>query len=135
MSATPPTKDQEAVRAVLRRINDAWLTGHFDDLGQYFHENMVVVPPGYHMRLNGRDACVRSYRDFTAAATIDEFMLHDPSVEVVGDTATAMSRFDTVYRLEGKTYRESGFDLFVLNRTGDDWLAVFRTVIQLADGD
>lgn len=127
--------DREQVRATLDAINDAWLNDRLDDLPRYLHPDVVFVPPGHHLRLTGRDACVQSYRDFLAAARLNEIMAHEPAIDVFGDTAVAMYRFDADWVMDNQRYRESGYDLFVFTRTDDGWLASFRTQIPIEDDD
>jgi hypothetical protein len=47
MSFPAATNDRETVRQVLQRIDDAWQQGRTDELNALFHEDMVIVGPGF----------------------------------------------------------------------------------------
>lgn len=120
----PEMTVEETVAALTR----AWLDGRYEDLAGYFDPDVVLMPPGFTARVVGREACVQSYRDFGAAATIHEFTPAPPQVDVWGDTAVAVCPFSIVYEMQGATYDERGVDLLVLAREAGAWRVVFRTM-------
>jgi Domain of unknown function (DUF4440) len=90
---------------------------------------MVGVAPGFQARIEGRAACIRSYDDFLAAATVDEFDPSEPSVDICGDTAVATFGWEMAWSTNGQSHRESGHDLFVFSRENGRWWAVWRTML------
>lgn len=48
---------QEAVREVLSKIEAAWRNKEFEGLERCFHEDAVIVGPGYTEYARGRRAC------------------------------------------------------------------------------
>jgi len=116
------------VEETVAALNRSWLEGRYEDLAGYFHPDVVFVPPGFTARLAGREACVQTYRDFGAAATVREFTPAPPQVDVWGDTAVAACPFSIVYELAGTTYHERGVDLLVFAREAGAWLVVYRSM-------
>ncbi len=129
--------DQRAVWRAVEAINAAWTANSAAELpvalGNAFREDMVIVAPGFVQRLEGRDACVRSYVDFVDRAEIHDFDVADAAVDVLGDTAVATYRYDIAFTLEGERYDEAGRDLFVFARDGDRWRAAWRTMLPLVE--
>lgn len=114
----------------VRAINAAWRTGDVLGLRDRFHEDAVMVPPGFEGRSEGREACVRSYQEFTDNATVRRLDELDPQVDVVGDTAVVTYRFEISYEMGGETQHDAGRDVFVLVRSAAGaWQAVWRTVV------
>ena len=121
--------DRRAVAEIVLRINDAWRQGRYDELNTYFHPDVVVVPPGFSDSVVGRESCVQSYKDFTAAATIHEFVASEPVVEIWGETTVATCGFTIAYEMSGQSHREVGTDILVFTRERDTWLVVWRTLV------
>jgi uncharacterized protein (TIGR02246 family) len=128
MTSAEHSKDREAVRSLIQRINDAWRQGRLEELADYFHPDIVLVFPGFSGRGEGRAACVQSYVDFLGSATVHEYTESDHHIDVWGDTAVASYRFVMAWEMGGKHYREAGHDLFVFSRDQGQWRAVWRTL-------
>jgi hypothetical protein len=58
------------VREVIARIDAAWRLKKFDGLDECFHEDAVIVGPGYAEFGRGRAKCAESYREFAANAAV-----------------------------------------------------------------
>ena len=125
---------EREIRDIMMRINQAWLHGHVEDMPQYFDENVLVLPPGVRARVRGRDACVQSYQEFVRNAHVRDYVEHEFTVDVFGNTAIATYRFDITYDMKGKSYTDTGIDLFVFNRDTTGWKAVCRTMLPLHEG-
>ncbi len=119
---------EEAVRRVVRRIHELWLSKRYDEIGELLSEQVVIAPPGSGERIRGREAYVQSYREYDQAATTHEFSPGEPEIDIVGDVAIAVSPFSVVYEMNGETFRESGRDLLVFSRSADEWHVVWRTM-------
>ena len=120
--------DRDEVARIVKKINQAWRNLRFDELGDYFHERMVIVPPEFAGRAEGRETCVQSYRDFVQQAKVLASSESQPAIDLSGDTAVAVCPFDITYELNGQQYTESGRDLFVFARTDGRWQAIWRTL-------
>jgi len=89
--------------------------------------------PGFQGSICGRDALVSSFVEFCKNARVIEYEESDECVNVIGNCAIATFRFKMLY--ERATYREhsSGRDLWVFQKQGDRWIAVWRTMMELAE--
>jgi len=122
-------EDIEDIRGLLQKISEAWLKGDPDDLLEFFHEDLVIMSPDIERMGVGKTACIQSYKDFIAHATVHEYKEYDHTIDVWGDTAVSIYAFDVTYAMKGQTYNETGHDIFVYNREDDKWLVVWRMVI------
>ena len=114
---------------IVQRINRAWRRGDADGMGELFHADAVIVHPGFEGRTVGREACVESYREFTAQATVRRLAELDPQIDVVGDTAVVTYGFEIDYDMGRETRAEKGRDVFVLTRGKGSWRVVWRTLV------
>jgi uncharacterized protein (TIGR02246 family) len=119
-------------RAVVERINAAWRAGRAEEAAPLFHPDVILVTPNGE-RLVGRDAMVRSYAEFAAAAIVDEYAESRHEVDLVGATAWVSYHWEMAWRVGGDSYRERGRDVFLLARENDGWLVVRRQLI--SDGE
>jgi len=99
----------------------------------HLHPEITMAFPGFKGAIRGRDAFVASYVEFCANARVIEYEESDENIDVIGDSAIATFRFRMLY--ERATYREdsAGRDLWVFRKQGDRWIAVWRTMMELAE--
>ncbi len=114
---------------LLKEINETWVKGDPKRLADFFHENMVIVHPDFTTRGEGREVCVQSYLEFCNNAKVLDFKEMNHAVDRYGDTVVATYRFEITYEMNGETYDETGWDLFVLVRREGRWLVAWRTLI------
>ena len=125
--------DTDGAREHLRRINQAWLEGRPLDLGPLFHPDVVMVIPGFAGRAQGREVLVKGFVDFCSGARVESFEESDTQVDVVGRSAVASFAFSMVYEQGGARFRSTGRDLWIFEREGEEWLAVWRTMLDVTD--
>ncbi len=128
MASAQEEKHREEIRRLLKKINEAWLRGRPEELAAYFHANMVIVPPGFSGRAEGREACVQGYKDFVSQAKVREYKDAEPSIDLWGDTAVATYSWEIAYEMNGQDSREAGWDVFVFKGENAKWQAVWRTI-------
>jgi len=124
-------KERERVAAAMRQINDAWLRGRVEDLAASVHPEIVTVFPGFAGRAQGREGFLAGFRDFCANAIVHEFRQDDEQIDVAGATAVVSFRYEMLYERSGKRYRVTGRDLWVFEKSGPAWLAVWRAMLDL----
>jgi hypothetical protein len=124
---------RDAVLDALQRINRTWLEGRPRDLAPLLHPAIVMVFPGFSGRSEGRDAFIAGFVDFCENATMHEYRESDLQVDATADTAIVSFAFKMVYERLGARYRSTGRDFWVFSHRGDDWLAVWRTMFDLAE--
>ena len=115
----------------LRQINRAWLDRRIEDLVPMVHPEMVMVCPGFAGTVEGREDFLAGFRDFCENAKVHEFREHDHQVNVAGDVAVATFRYEMVYERAGQRSRSTGRDLWVLQKHAGNWIAVWRTMLEI----
>ena len=130
--STPERAHPEA-SDLLRRINRTWLEGRPRDLFPLLHPEIILAIPGSSSRVQGREALVEGFVDFCENAQVHTFEEHEHQVDVVGQTAVASYSFTMLYEREGQRFRSTGKDLWVFTRAGTEWLAIWRTMLDVTD--
>lgn len=121
-------RDASQLAQITSEINAAWVAGDIERATDHFHPRVVVVARGAAQRVEGRDACLQSYRDFTAHAVVHELTTGDPHIDLFGETAIVITPFRIDYEMNGVRSVERGRDVFVFARAGGRWVAVWRTL-------
>ncbi len=129
MTLAAEQHDQEQIRSLVSRINEAWLKGHTERLNECFHDDAVVKGPDLQEMARGREACVKSYADFIRMAIVKEFQAFEPVIDVFSNVAVVTSPWEIGYRMNDRDYHESGRDLLVFIREDGGWQVVWRTVL------
>jgi ketosteroid isomerase-like protein len=125
--------DGDAVAEALRKINQSWLEGRPLDMKPLLHSEIVMVVPGFAGRIAGRDAFLAGFVDFCQNVRIISFQEREHQVDQVGDTAVASFQFDMVYEREGSRYHCTGRDFWVFTRSAGQWLACWRTMLDMQE--
>jgi len=125
--------DVQQISHVLRRIVTAGMDGEVGELAHYLHDDVVMVFPEFAGRARGKPAMLSGFEDFATHATVHEHSESDEQIDISGDTAVGSYRFDLTYSRDGGRFRSSGRDLWVFQKIGDHWLAVWRTMLDLSD--
>jgi ketosteroid isomerase-like protein len=128
-----PSAAHDDVSRTLSSINQAWLEGRPLDLEALFDPKIVMLDPGGSY-IKGRTLLVESFVQMCANARGHGFEESDRQVDVFGSTAIASFAFTMVYERGGKKYRSTGRDLWVFSRGDGRWQAVYRTMLDLAEG-
>ncbi len=107
-----PTGEADSVfgiRALLRRINEAWLRGPRPDaeslLDDCFIDGVVFNGPGFVEVATGKRNCIAGYIEFANSAVIHEAILSDADVNCFGDTAIATYSWRLKYSVDGDTWK------------------------------
>lgn len=120
------TDDEKGAWAAVRAINAAWLRGTPGELGELFDEAAVIEDAEGKRLVEGRDACVASYRAFADEARVRRFVEAEPRVVLAGVTAIVGYRYEIEYELAGRDHREIGREVVVLARSSGRWRALWR---------
>lgn len=124
LDAKPEADARDDVWRTLRALNNAWTRGNPDDLVNYFHRDMVAITATGRERLEGRQACLASWKDFAGAATIHHWREFDPKIQLYGDTAVLTYYFDMSFEMNGQKIDIGGRDMFVFVKEDGRWWAV-----------
>jgi len=117
----------------LRRINEAWLSRRPEKMKPMLDEKIVMIYPGFVGRLEGQEAVIAGYVDFCEQALMISYQESDLQIDVVGATAVASYAFEMSYERKGDKYLSRGRDLWIFTRKQDEWVAVWRTMLDLTE--
>lgn len=117
----------------LRRINKAWISGEPENMRPLLDEKIVFVFPGFAGRTEGQDAFIAGYSDFCEHAIMISFQENDLRIEMSDTTAVADYGFEMTYDRNGKRYLSKGRDLWVFTRRQHEWLALWRTILDIEE--
>ena len=120
------------IRQTVKRVNEASRKGDIEALKHFCHKDVVIVPPGFVRRAEGRDTYLKSVEDFCAKGNILEYKEMSMKIDIFGDVAIVYYSYETKWEMKGKTFSETGNDVMVLSRNEGKWLLIWRTLIPLA---
>lgn len=119
----------DEIRRTLEELNSAWRNERFEELGQFFDENVIMKGPGFKDLVPGREALVQSYATFMKQAKVTELAESNHSIHSWSDTAVATYDWTISYERDGKMNRDSGQEMFVFTRRASRWVAVLRVML------
>ena len=117
---------QEAWKTI-QELNRAWAkVGNPDELRNYFHKDMVAITPTANLRIEGRAACVKGWKEFAKSAKIHYWKEKNPKVQIYGNGKFAIVTYywGISYDLAGKAVKTSGRDMFALVKEKGKWWVV-----------
>jgi general stress protein 26 len=114
----------------IETINNTFKRGTgFERLGSLFHDDVVMVLPGFAARMQGRDVCLKSYEDTCSQMKFHKLDALDEHVDVYGSTAVVSYKYEYTWEYHGKKLDDDGHEIMVFVRDGDDWKMAWRTLI------
>jgi len=122
---------KDEIRQTVLGINEASRRGDIEALKRFCHKDVVIVPPGFVQRAEGRDTYLKSVEDFCAKGTVREYKELSMKIDVFGEVAIVYYSYETKWEMKGKTFSENGNDVMVLGHYEDKWLLIWRTLIPL----
>jgi hypothetical protein len=127
---TSPTSSAHDVMAA---INQAWRENRPSEMYPYLHPDVTMVLPGFGAAVAGRDRLLDSFTEFCSNARVLEYEECDERIQVVGNVAVVHFRFDMLYERAQQRQRSTGRDVWVLERVGGMWFAVWRTMVDVRE--
>jgi hypothetical protein len=116
------------IRKVIRTIDAAWKTKQFDGLEDCFHENAVIVGPGFVEFAIGRVKCAESYREFASNADVLEYSESDHMLRTWQAAAVYTFSWKMTYRRDNGPKTEEGTDQLFLELCTSGWQVVWRCI-------
>lgn len=117
------------VQQMLERLNQAWKSRKFEELHQYFDDNIVMLGPGLKELVRGREGLVQSYVDFMTKSQVIEYRESNHFAHDFQTSAVAGYDWSMTWTAGDKTESESGKDMFVFERRDSRWVAVLRLML------
>ena len=119
----------------MRDLNTAWRDHRYKDLYEYFHDDVVMLPPGTGEPVVGIESMVQSYRQFVSMGTIHAFDITNLAVYEYGTVSMCHMRFEVDYEMESGRFREEGMEVYAIDTSGADPRVVWRTQIATKSSD
>ena len=129
-----PSAVRDVVHRTFLQLSAAWQGRRYDELEGLLAEDIVFALPGLEGRLEGAPAVVASYREFMERVTLTAYREETPAIDVWGDTAVLICRWQMEWLAGGVPNAESGHEVFVFRRSPNtdpqatSWRAVWRTM-------
>ena len=121
---------KQQLMEIVRTINKTCVEGKgFDKLAPFFHDDVVVVPPGFTSRAEGRDVCLKSYEDACSQMTFEKLDASEEQVDLYDSTAVVSYKYDCIWESKGKRLEDDGREILVCVQEGQDWKIAWRTLI------
>jgi len=97
----PNHKDiTDQLMRIVRTINQTCIEGKgFDALTALFHEDVVMVQPGFSARAKRRQVCLKSYEDACSRMTFQKHDASDEQLDGIGSTALRAYKYDCAWQL------------------------------------
>jgi hypothetical protein len=118
---------------VMATINRAWRENRPSEMYPYLHPDVTMVLPGFGAAVAGRDSLLDSFTEFCSNARMLEYEEYDEQIQVIGNVAVVHFRFDMLYERASRRQRSTGRDVWVLERVGGMWFAVWRTMVDVRE--
>ena len=116
------------VRKVIARIDAAWRNKEFSEFSSCFHEDALIVGPGYLEFARGRDKCAESYREFAFNAAVLSYSESNHSLHLLESTAIYTFSWEMTYQREKGPSHELGTDQLVFQLGSAGWQLVWRYI-------
>ncbi len=116
------------IRGVIEKISAAWRTKAFDGFEQCFHEDAVIVGPGYAEFARGRAQCAESYREFAMNASVLSYAESAHALHTWENVAVYTFAWEMEYQRQDGPKREAGTDQLVFEFVQGRWQLVWRYI-------
>ncbi|MGE0124343.1 MAG: DUF4440 domain-containing protein [Dehalococcoidia bacterium] len=121
---TGEAKDVAEIKAALVAMWDAIEQGDVDRYATYLHPAFTAFGENDTYLAEGKDTEVRSYRAYLQRATGVHTEMHQPAVQVRGDTAWITYYWTDAGTIEGKRFTSRGKSTRIFVREGGRWLCI-----------
>ncbi len=118
---------EQEVWQTIQKLNRLWTVENKpDELVHFFHDTMIAITPSSPFRIEGKDACVESWKYFSENTKIHYWKATNPKIELYGKEKFAIVAyyFEMSFDMGGKTVDMKGRDMFSLVKENDKWLVV-----------
>lgn len=114
-----------------QKLNETWQNGRYEDLYDFYHEDVVMLPPGAREPIVGVEPMVESYRHFGAIGTIHTFDIKKPAVYDFGQVVMCHVPFYIDYEIEAGRFQEEGLEVYAVDKSRLNPKIVWRTQLPM----
>lgn len=126
-------KYETEVHNTLTAINNAWRNGQPEEMKNYLHPKIILKLPGFSGEITGREAMIEGFTEFCTNAKVLEYSESDEQINVIYNCAVVTFKFEMLYDREKYRDKSTGRDLWIFEKQGKNWLAVWRTMVELEE--
>ncbi len=119
------------LKKFIRDLNETWRNAQYENLYEFFHKKVVMLPPGSSQPIEGIEPMVESYRQFGSSGMIHRFDIMDIVLYRYESVTICHMRFEVDYEIESGRYREKGLEVYAIDTSGSNPLIVWRSQIAL----
>jgi len=123
------TLDDDQIAGLIRSLSQAWREKQFDRLDALFNEGVIFQDSDGHRLAEGKEACVYSYRDFMAIATVVNYEEEPPDVMHVSGTTIANYHWRIDYQMNGTDFHDEGRDWLAFEKRDVTWRISWRLTV------
>lgn len=116
----------DRVQTFLADLNRCWPTATAAQLAEFYHPDVVLLPPDLGAPIIGRTAVVESYAEFLQAAQLVSFEVEKLELFAFPPTCMAHLNFDIVYDLGGDRYQDKGLEIYTIIEQAERLEIVWR---------
>jgi hypothetical protein len=128
----PQNPDEEQIAGLVKSLNLAWREKEFDRLEPFFAETVVVQDSAGHRLVDGKLACIQSYRDFMEIAKVLAYEEEKPGIIFGSGFAIATYGWRIEYEINGANFNDKGRDWLAVEKQNGIWRVVWRLLVQAA---
>jgi ketosteroid isomerase-like protein len=126
--------DTDQITGVIRSLSQAWRERQFDRLEPLFAEAIVFQDSEGHRLLEGKAACIQSYRDFMGVAKVLGYEEDEPDLIPFAGFVIATYRWHIDYEMNGSKLHDEGCDWLALAKQDRTWRINWRLSLTLPPG-
>lgn len=128
----PQDSDNEQIAGLIKSLNLAWRQKQFDRLDPLFAETVVLQDSEGRRLVDGKTACIQSYRDFMEIAQVLAYEEEEPDIILRPGFAIASYSWRIQYEMNGTNFDDKGRDWLALENQDGSWRVVWRLLVQAA---
>jgi|HubBroStandDraft_2_1064218.scaffolds.fasta_scaffold1183513_1 ketosteroid isomerase-like protein len=128
----PQDSDNEQIAGLIKSLNLAWRQKQFDRLDPLFAETVVLQDSEGRRLVDGKTACIQSYRDFMEIAQVLAYEEEEPDIILRPGFAVASYGWRIQYEMNGNNFDDKGRDWLALENQDGSWRVVWRLLVQAA---
>ena len=118
--------ENDQIIGVIKSLSVAWREKQFDSLGPLFAESVVFQDPEGHRIVEGKGACVQSYRDFMGIAKVLAYEEDEPDLISFVGFVMANYGWRIDYEMSGANFHHEGRDWLALEKQDGSWRINWR---------
>jgi ketosteroid isomerase-like protein len=118
--------DPDQITGVIRSLSQAWRERQFDRLEPLFAETVIFQDSKGHRLLEGKAACIQSYRDFMGIAKVLGYEEDEPDIIPFAGFGTANYAWRIHYEMNGGQSHDEGRDWLALMQQEGTWKICWR---------